>query len=193
MSRRERHTKIGGQFAPRTIEMLRSPAMGVLSKSGRRVLDRLEIEMADHGGTDNGNLIVTYEDFSAFGIDGHSIGPAIREVVALGFVEITERGRAGNAEFRRPSKYRLTYRHTARAASTNEWERIKTDNEAKEIARAARNEKQKTTGGKSRKPLGETYSETDKSPLGETPSTAIPEKSPGLSIYRVGSLRRRPP
>ena len=52
--------------------------MGVLSKSGRRVLDRLEIEMADDGGADNGNLIVTYEDFSAFGIDGHSIAPAIR-------------------------------------------------------------------------------------------------------------------
>src|SRR5262245_52942341 len=104
---RERRTKIGGQFAPRLIEMLRSPAMCALSLSGRRVLDRIEIEMADHGGTENGNLPVTYGDFEAFGVHRHAVAPAIRECVALGFVEITARGRGGNAEFRTPSKYRL--------------------------------------------------------------------------------------
>src|SRR5262249_26631794 len=35
-----------------------------------------------------------------YGIDRHAIGPAIRELVALGFVEITEHGRAGNADWR---------------------------------------------------------------------------------------------
>jgi hypothetical protein len=37
-------------------------------------------------------------------------GTPLREVCALGFVEITERGRAGNAEWRRPNLFRLTYR-----------------------------------------------------------------------------------
>jgi hypothetical protein len=133
---RQRRTAIGGQFAPRTIEMLRSPAWRVLSLSARRVLDRLEIELADHGGTDNGKLPVTYQDFVQYGIERHAIAPALREVVVLGFIEITERGRAGNAEFRRPSLYRLTYRHT-RSAPTDEWKRIGED-EAEEIARAAR-------------------------------------------------------
>ena len=55
-----RHTKIVGQFAPHRIDMLRSPAWRVLSLSARRVLDRVEIEMGDHGGTDNGRLPVTF-------------------------------------------------------------------------------------------------------------------------------------
>jgi hypothetical protein len=100
-------TSIKGQFAPRTIEMLRSAAYRVLSLSARRVLDRLEIELADHGGNENGRLPVTYADFHHYGIDRHAIPPAIREVEALGFVEITQRGRAGNAEFRSPNYFRL--------------------------------------------------------------------------------------
>jgi hypothetical protein len=58
--------------------------------------------------------------------------------VALGFAEITERGRAGNAEFRSPHKFRLTYFHVGRAPPTNEWQRIKTVEEAQALTRAAR-------------------------------------------------------
>jgi hypothetical protein len=58
--------------------------------------------------------------------------------VALGFTEITERGRAGNAEFRSPHKFRLTYFHRGRAPPTNEWQRINTVEEAQAVARAAR-------------------------------------------------------
>ena len=100
---RRRRTTIGGQFVAHLIEMLESPAFRVLSLSARRVLDRVEIEHAHHGGADNGRLPVTYDDFQRYGIDRHAIGPAIREACALGFLEVTERGRAGNAEFRSPS------------------------------------------------------------------------------------------
>src|SRR5215207_7363883 len=99
MAGRERRTKIGGQFAPRLIEMLEAPAYRVLSLSSRRVLDRIEIEMGHHGGTDNGRLPVTFDDFRRYGIDRHCIAPAIREAIALKFIEITQEGRAGNAEF----------------------------------------------------------------------------------------------
>jgi hypothetical protein len=110
MSGRERRTSIGGQFAPRLIEMLESPAYRALSLSGRRVLDRLEIELGHHGGTDNGKLPCTYDDFHDYGIHRHCIARAIRETAALGFVEVTERGCAGNAEYRSPNLFRLTYR-----------------------------------------------------------------------------------
>jgi len=103
-----RRTSIGEQFAPHTISMLRSPAWRTLTLSARRVLDRIEIELADHGGTDNGKLPVTYDDFVRYGVHRHAIAPAIREVVALGFVEITEPGRAGNADWRKPNLFRLT-------------------------------------------------------------------------------------
>src|SRR5215211_4726921 len=123
MSRRERKTRIGGQFSPRLIEMLESPAYRGLSLSARRVLDRIEIELAHHGGTDNGRLPVTYDDFERFGMHRHAIGPAIRECAALGFVEITEHGVAGNAEHRAPNQFRLTYRPAGRRNPTNEWRR----------------------------------------------------------------------
>lgn len=121
-----RRTKIHGQFAPRTIEMLESPAYRVLSLSARRVLDRVEIELAHHGGQDNGKLPVTFDDFARYGINRQQIAPAVRECEALGFLQVTERGRAGNAEFRTPNLFRLTYRHTGAAAETNEWRKIET-------------------------------------------------------------------
>ncbi len=68
------------------------PAHRILSLSALRVLDRILVEHAHHGGKDNGKLPVTYEHFVEFGMDRHAIAPAIRELSALGFIEITERG-----------------------------------------------------------------------------------------------------
>jgi hypothetical protein len=133
-----RKNKIAGQWSARTIEMMESPAFRVLSLSAHRVLDRLELEHAHHAGNDNGQLAVLYDYFEEYGIHRHAISAAIREVVALGFVEITEQGRAGNAEWRRPNKFRLTYRYVDRAKPTDEWRRIKTTEEAEMVARTAR-------------------------------------------------------
>lgn len=88
-------TRISGQWAWRTIEMMESPAFRALSHSARRILDRLEIEIAHHGGKDNGRLPCTFDHFAEYGVDRHSIAPALREVEALKFIEVTERGRAG--------------------------------------------------------------------------------------------------
>lgn len=131
-------TQIGGQFAPRLIEMLRSPALRVLSLSERRCLDRLEIELADHGGADNGKLPCRYDDFEAYGVHRHSIAPSLRALAALGFIEVTREGRAGNAEWRRPTLFRLTYRPNATTGATDEWRRIEALEQAETIARVAR-------------------------------------------------------
>jgi hypothetical protein len=152
---RKRHTQIGGQFAPRLIDMLRSPAWCVLSLSARRILDRVEIEMADHGGTDNGKLPITYDDFERYGIHRHAIAPVIRECVSLGFLEVTEVGRAGNAEWRKPNLFRLTYRNTNHGGPTHEWKRV-TMEEAASIARMARGaapQKQNSSRGKRQTPV----------------------------------------
>jgi hypothetical protein len=132
-----RRNQFEGQFAGRLIRMLESPAYCVLSLSARRILDRIEIELAKHGGEDNDKLPVTYEHFVEYGIHRHAIAPAIRECEALGFLEAT-RGQAGNREYRWPSKYRLTYRPVGRARPTHGWEHIQTLAEAKARARAAR-------------------------------------------------------
>lgn len=169
-----RRNKIAGQFAARTIEMLRSPAYRALSLSGHRILARLEIELAQHGGRDNGKLPVTYANFGDYGIDHHAIAPAIREVVALGFVKITQVGRAGNAEFRTPSKYQLTYSYTSDSLPpTHDWKRITSLLEAQNVAKTARKERSenKRRGGETPSSTGKPPIEKSSSPVGETPST----------------------
>jgi len=135
---RRKFSKIAGQFSVRLIEMLESPAYGVLSLSAHRILARLEIEHTSHGGNDNGRLPLTYNQLVEYGLHRHAISAAIREVVALGFVEVTEQGRAGNAEHRAPNRFRLTYRHTAAGPPTEDWRAIKTLEQAETLARMAR-------------------------------------------------------
>jgi hypothetical protein len=133
-----KRNRIDGQFAARTIAMMESPAFGALSLGAHRALARIEIELAKHGGNDNGRLPVTYDDFEEFGVHRHSIAPAIRELVQLGFIEITEQGRAGNAEWRRPNFFRLTFKRVGNAGPTDDWRHIATKEGAEAIARAAR-------------------------------------------------------
>jgi hypothetical protein len=145
--------RIDGQFAPRCIDMLESPAYRVLNLAEHRILARLEIELAHHGGLENGKLVVTYGQFAAYGVRFHSIAPAIRSVDALGFVRVKP-GRGGNSEFYQPNRFLLTYRKIQFVRygdvieASNEWRRIKTLDEARQIAKAARAEKTKTSSRK---------------------------------------------
>src|SRR4029450_7598989 len=141
MSGMKRRNRISGNFSPRLIEMLESPAYRQLSLSAHRVISRIEIELAHHGGNDNGKLPVTYEDLIEYGVHRHSIAPAIREAIALGFIEVTKRGRAGNAESRVPSLHRLTFAHdrnSRQSPPTHEWRKIKNSEEAAMAAQSAR-------------------------------------------------------
>jgi hypothetical protein len=200
MARRERRTSIGGQFAPRRIDMLSSAAYRTLSLSARRVLDRLEIELAGHGGTDNGRLPCTYEDFEKYGMDRHAIGPAIREAEALGFIQVTVRGCAGNAQWRTPNLFRLTYRPTkhCHGDGSHEWMRIESIEQAEAIARAARKGAMPTRAtARRKKPVGvfpETSGENPhrngRSHTGEIPTTGHSGKTPTtLDISGRGQLR----
>jgi hypothetical protein len=190
MSRgKRRRTRIDGQFAAREIKMLESPSFRVLSLSARRVLDRLEIELAHHGGMDNGRLPVTYGDFVRYGIDRHAIAPAIRELVALGFVEVTVRGHAGNAEWRTPNCFRITYKHTKEAEPTHEWKRVYTIEQAERIAREARSFKRvRKPAVKNKTPMGQNIHSCVESPhlepVHESPTTGSGEEPTLLSISR---------
>src|SRR6516164_8880759 len=141
----KRRSPIAEQFAARIIRMLESPAYRVLSLSAHRVICRIEIELAHHGGTDNGKLPVTYDDFEAYGIHRHAIAPAIKEAEALGFVEVTEHGRAGNAEHRTPNQFRLTFKPSKgyMGHCTNEWGKIPDVETAERIAKEARTASQR--------------------------------------------------
>lgn len=140
-----RRNRINEQFSARLIEMLESPAYRVLSRSAHLVIARIEIELAHHGGNDNGRLPVTTDDFVAYGMHHRaSVAPAIREAEALGFIRITERGRGGSAEHRSPNYFFLTFAHARNSHAqppTHDWRRIGTLDDAERIASAARAEK----------------------------------------------------
>jgi hypothetical protein len=171
--------------------MIESPAWRTLTLSARRVLDRIEIEHLHHGLAENGRLPVTFDDFVRYGIERHGIAPAIRQCEALGFIEITQSGRAGNADFRRPNMFRLTYLPTYHTgeSETNEWSRIETMEAAKMLARNARNsgiKKQKPSAGK---PTNTSAGKPTTKPQfhsGETRTTAKVGKPALLSISPLG-------
>jgi hypothetical protein len=121
--------------------MLESPAYRALSRAAHQVLARIEVEHAHHGGADNGELPVTYDHLVEYGLHRHAIAPAIRELVALGFIEITAKGCAGNEGYRRPNFFRLTYRPAKTATTgdgTHEWRSIKNLEQAETLAQQAR-------------------------------------------------------
>ena len=175
--------------------MLEFPANRVMSLSAKRVLERLEIELFHHGGKpeENGRLPCTYEHFEEYGVHPDAIAPAIRELVALGFVQITRPGCAGNAGYRQPTLYRLTYRHFgSHRETTDEWKRIKTIEEAKAIAERARgtpSDRRPKTKLHPRKPGAapppETRGGNDHFPPPETMGTVPPPETKGTSISRV--------
>jgi hypothetical protein len=132
---------IADPFNWRLVEMQKSAAYRVLSLSARKILDRLEIELARHGfkPEENGRLPCTYGHFVEYGVERKAIAPAIRELVALGFVEVTRKGSAGNADHRQATLFLLTYRPSGSDVVTkNSWRRIKSIEEAEAVAKAAR-------------------------------------------------------
>jgi hypothetical protein len=160
---RKRDT-ISGQWMARPISLIESPAYRALSLSAHRALSRIEIELAHHGGNDNGKLPVTFDDFERYGVRRKSIGLALDELEALGLIKVTERGRmAKAAEYRRPNKFLLTTRPELDGVGTNGcgWLRIKTDDDAGAAVARARS-----------------GHENSKAARGETPPKARGERPP---------------
>jgi hypothetical protein len=119
---------INGQFIAHRRSMRESPAWRALPDNARRVLDRLELEHMAHSGKQNGRLQCTYDDFERAGLRRRSITLAIRQCVALGFIEVTRGGYKTAGDVRVPSLYRLTYPLNADARRqglpTDEWAKV---------------------------------------------------------------------
>src|SRR5262245_59665330 len=140
----KRRNRISGQFSARRIDMLESPAYRALSLSAHRVISRIEIELARHGGNDNGRLPVTKLDFIEYGVSDRLVAPVIREAEALGFMRVTERGRVGNSEYHKPNLFFLTFAQACDNRSnppTHDWKKIKTMEETHTVAATARAQK----------------------------------------------------
>jgi hypothetical protein len=194
-----RRNPIASQFMWLSIEALRSAAYRVMSLSGRRVLDRIQIEHASHGGQENGKLPVTFRDFHDYGMHWSAIAPAIREVAALGFIRVTQEGIASNKEFRIPNMFALTHLPTEKGqvAATDDWRRIKTIEDAQQIASAARKASARFTrfSPKAKTAMrSEKRSEFESGERSESAQNLNPKsgslshsETGSLSIFRMGS------
>jgi len=133
-----------------TEQMLGSPAFNALiGSASARVVFRVFLEHMQHGGQENGNLKVTFNDFEAYGIDRKRISSAINEAQALGFIERTHKGHRCHGDFHgRAATFRLTWLGTLTAdgpkQATNEWATL-TAEDVERITAPKRSTKSKTS------------------------------------------------
>jgi hypothetical protein len=78
-----------------------------------------------HGGRQNGTLKCTYDDFERYGIRRRSTRAGIECAIALGFIDVVERGVRAYGRLKRPSVYRLTWLPAAGEPATHRWKRVK--------------------------------------------------------------------
>jgi hypothetical protein len=135
--RRRQRRMLTRSWTPLPTDMLESPAWRVLPLSSLRIISRICIELRRHGGRAERGVPVTFDDFEEYGIHRHAIASAIRVAVALGFIEIVEQGRAGNAEFRRATRYRPTFSPMVDWSPTFAYRRTDTIEEAERIKKDA--------------------------------------------------------
>ena len=195
MSRRSRKS-FHEPFIAHPLSMRTSAAWRKLPANAKEVLFRLEIEHLEHGGSENGNLVCTYDDFERAGIRRASVAQAIRECEALGFLEVKVKGGRAISDLRFPSRYRLTYL-IGRGKSpdpTHEWRQYETD---ADVIAALAGATTKLSGAKSRRkkilPDAKTRPEPDAktrlrngSPGRENASASLDAKTRLLSISRIG-------
>ena len=97
-----------------------------------------------HGGAENGRLQVTRRQFEEWGVHRDAVAPALRELTALGFLEVTEKGHAGVGGNGAANRFRLTYVASKYGIEpSNEWRRIPSLEDAERLAKGARSEKER--------------------------------------------------
>jgi hypothetical protein len=119
-----------------TSEMLSSPAWRELlrHKGAYGVVQRIMVERMDHGGCDNGRLIVPYRDFHDYGVARGHIIEALEIAEALGFL-VVHRGRWTAADHQEPNRYGLTFFPIGDTFETNDWAGIKNRAQARAIVK----------------------------------------------------------
>ena len=129
--------KIGGPpagegFCWYTREMLLSPAFREAPVNCRRLIAALETENMNHAGTENGKLIMPYNQLERWWcIPRRLIRRAIDEAIERGLIEERRSGWRLSYAKSMPNTFRLTFRPTREGnppqwkPPTNEWRRYR--------------------------------------------------------------------
>ena len=129
-----KNLKIGGPpagegFCWYTRRMLLAPAFREASINCRRLINALEVENMGHAGTENGNLLMPYNQLERWWhIPRRLIRQTIDEAIERGLIE-ERRGLRLSYAKSMPTRFRLTFRPTREGSpprwvpATNEWQR----------------------------------------------------------------------
>ena len=74
--------------------LLTSDAWQCLSVNARKVVDRVLVEHMAHAGFENGNLMVTHEDFVRYGVTRRLVTQSIDEAEFLGLLKAKRGGKS---------------------------------------------------------------------------------------------------
>ncbi|SIT56248.1 conserved hypothetical protein [Mesorhizobium prunaredense] len=114
------------------LELYLSPSWRLAPVPLKRMLERLEIEHLRHGGSNNGELYVSFGQFEQHNISRRKIASAQALGAALGLME-TIRAIEPAGDLRAPNAYRLTYLPAKGClAPTDEWKRT-TEDQARKL------------------------------------------------------------
>lgn len=128
--------QIDGAYVAHRLEMLQSPAWRKAPRPMKALLEELEIEHLRHKGCANGQLARSYTQFIAAGFNRHTVTQMIRTAEALGLIKVNRNSGIGAPDLRDAHLYTLTYLPTGvgrNIAPTDDWKRIKTDDQAQKI------------------------------------------------------------
>jgi len=89
--------------------LLRSRVWASLGIYHHRMLAALECEHANHGGKQNGELVLTYTDGERAGIPRRCFNETLAWLSAVGLVKREHQGSYAGGALRDPNRYRLTY------------------------------------------------------------------------------------
>jgi hypothetical protein len=126
----------GTLFIMLPLDMIQSHAWCALLTvpSAAKVVFRLIAEHLEHALLRNGDLIVTYDQFTQFGIRRKSVNSAITIAERLGFVDVIRGRRAKHGYDRLPNRYRLTFEPTHDAEHrSNRWRSEECELHAREL------------------------------------------------------------
>ena len=105
-------------------ELVTSAAWRARSIHTARFIDALLVDHMNHAGTENGNLMATYDQMVAWGIGRRFVNDAIAEALFLGLTRVDPGGRWVNNN--QPSRYCLTWFYNDRddTPATDDWKKV---------------------------------------------------------------------
>ncbi|MCK8779061.1 hypothetical protein M0654_03585 [Rhizobium sp. NTR19] len=136
--------QVEGAWVPKRLDLLQSAAWRNAPRALKALLEVLEIEHMRKKGSANGELFFSYPQFVAAGFNRTTVSSMTKLGEALGLLKVNRETGVGRQDLHDACAYTLTYLPTGiigNLAPTDDWKRIKTDEQALLIVQRMRERK----------------------------------------------------